>query len=572
MSDVAGGSTAALQLQQNMAAAPYVQQEAAATAEESQLKLQQERLKASYAPQMAAAKAEQEELLLKDQRRKEVAAQVGYVADRESTDKLQQWMLTDEGKKASESEVIKKAAVFKLQAGLTEQGTKLMAQAERLDAVDIANQAKRLAADDEAITKASIAIDAVPEGREMEFINRLPPDSIKAVEARVGKENWDAYTGPEKKQVLSRLMLNGKTLAAEQKRALDLKRTELIVQARKDIAINHEDEATRRKELEVESKQTLQTEKLEAQKQRQEADLEARKERQDKDLEAKEARLKLDLAAKETRLKEDLEARLEREKLKGATLKEIEAMKDETKKIVQGMRDTTAKDIRESKEAAEKELEKMKQKGREDLEKMKGDFKKSLPAKPVKEPDPSVKDFKGWSAYTKAHDAIVKSTKKEEDALTDQIVKAEAKVLKAKDASWYDIGAPDLTESTAAYDELVAKRDALRRERATKELDLVLTMPDFASKEKIVADLQKQLKILPAEPKKEADAPSAPAGTSIPPAKAGSSMLDLLPGGAKPSAAATSNKPAAQKFEEGKVYTDAKGNKAKYVNGKWEPQ
>ena len=33
-----------------------------------------------------------------------------------------------------------------------------------------------------------------------------------------------------------------------------------------------------------------------------------------------------------------------------------------------------------------------------------------------------------------------------------------------------------------------------------------------------------------------------------------------------------SNKPAAQKFEEGKVYTDAKGNKAKYVNGKWEPQ
>ena len=33
-----------------------------------------------------------------------------------------------------------------------------------------------------------------------------------------------------------------------------------------------------------------------------------------------------------------------------------------------------------------------------------------------------------------------------------------------------------------------------------------------------------------------------------------------------------SNKPAAPKFEEGKVYTDAKGNKAKYVNGKWEPQ
>jgi hypothetical protein len=26
------------------------------------------------------------------------------------------------------------------------------------------------------------------------------------------------------------------------------------------------------------------------------------------------------------------------------------------------------------------------------------------------------------------------------------------------------------------------------------------------------------------------------------------------------------------KFEEGKVYTDAKGNKAKYVKGQWVPQ
>ena len=530
MTDVAAGGQAALKLQQSMAAAPYVEQEAAATAEESQLKLQQERLKASYAPQMAAAKAEQEELLLKDQRRKELAAEVGYVADKESTDKLQQWMLTDEGKKASEADVIKKAAVFKLQAGLTEQGTKLMAQAERLDAVDIANQAKRLAADDEAITKASIAIDAVPEGREMEFISRLPADSIKAVEARVGKENWDAYTGPEKKQVLSRLMLNTKTLAAEQKRALDLKKTQLITEVRKDIAINHEDESTRRKELEVESKQTLQTEKLAAQKERQDADLEARQERQnkdlvakqerlDKDLEAKEARLKLDLAAKETRLKEDLEARLERERLRGATSKEIEAMKDETKKTVEGMRDKTLKEIESSKETAAKEIERMKE-----------SFKKSLPAKPVKGADPSVKDFKGWSAYTKERDAIVKSTTKEEQALTDQIVKAEAKVLKAKDASWYEIGAPDLTKSTAAYDELVAKRDALRKDRATKELDLVSNMPDFPSKEKIVNNLQKQLKILPAE-------------TDDPKKQVPKDAKDVSAAAVKP--AATSNKPAA---------------------------
>lgn len=495
MTDVAAGGQAALKLQQSMAAAPYVEQEAAAVAEETQLKLQQERLKASYAPQMVAAKAEQDQLILKDQRRKEVAAQVEYEADKESTAKLQQWLQTDEGKKASEADLIKKAAVFKLQAGLTEQGTKLMAQAEKLDAVDIANQAKRLAADDEAITKASIAIDAVPEGKEDEFINRLPPDSIKAAEARVGKENWAAYTGAEKKQVLSRLMLNTKTLAAEQRRAIDLKKTEIIAQTRRDIATNHEDESTRRKEL----------------------DIEARSERQDKDLAAKQERQEADLAAKETRLKEDLAARLERERLKGTTEKELEAMKERAKK---------------------------------ELEKMKEDFKKSLP---TKEKDTTSKDFRGWSAYTKERDAVVKTYKKEEDALNDQITKAEAKVIKAKDASWYDIGAPNLTKASATYDELVAKRDALRKERATKELDLVLSMPDFASKEKIVADLQKQLKILPEKevPKDAKDVSAAAVA-------------------AKP--AATSNKPAAQKFEEGKVYTDAKGNKAKYVNGKWEPQ
>jgi hypothetical protein len=40
---------------------------------------------------------------------------------------------------------------------------------------------------------------------------------------------------------------------------------------------------------------------------------------------------------------------------------------------------------------------------------------------------------------------------------------------------------------------------------------------------------------------------------------------------AKPSAPAAAASKPAPKFEEGKIYTDAKGNKARYVNGKWEP-
>ena len=64
MSDMAAGSTAALQMQKNMAAAPYVQQETAAAAEETQLKLQQDRLKAQYAPQEMAIKMQEDEAIL----------------------------------------------------------------------------------------------------------------------------------------------------------------------------------------------------------------------------------------------------------------------------------------------------------------------------------------------------------------------------------------------------------------------------------------------------------------------------------------------------------------------------
>jgi hypothetical protein len=45
--------------------------------------------------------------------------------------------------------------------------------------------------------------------------------------------------------------------------------------------------------------------------------------------------------------------------------------------------------------------------------------------------------------------------------------------------------------------------------------------------------------------------------------------LPVIPAKTAPAAAAPV---APAKFEEGKIYTDAKGNKAKYVNGKWEPQ
>jgi hypothetical protein len=64
-------------------------------------------------------------------------------------------------------------------------------------------------------------------------------------------------------------------------------------------------------------------------------------------------------------------------------------------------------------------------------------------------------------------------------------------------------------------------------------------------------------KITPAEPLPQ-PAPGAPAKPALP----------VIPAKTAPVA----NPVPPPKFQEGKIYTDAKGNKAKYVNGKWEPQ
>jgi len=84
----------------------------------------------------------------------------------------------------------------------------------------------------------------------------------------------------------------------------------------------------------------------------------------------------------------------------------------------------------------------------------------------------------------------------------------------------------------------------IRQESIQKKLDAVEGLPEGKEKDRLFKLLNQQLELTQEE---------------LPPKK----------GAPKPAGEA---KPDAPKFEEGKIYTDAKGNKAKYVNGKWEPQ
>ena len=154
------------------------------------------------------------------------------------------------------------------------------------------------------------------------------------------------------------------------------------------------------------------------------------------------------------------------------------------------------------------------------------------------------REMRDWNIYNRAQENIEKSGQKTLEALNKNVDAAQAKL----DKTWlFSSG------ETAEFEKAVKARDTFKRNQLQKELNLAVTAPDFPGKQTIVDNLRKEMELFGGPIEK--DKPSAEGKLEKPAAK-------NVP----------SNKPAAQKFEEGKVYTDAKGNKAKYVNGKWEPQ
>ena len=242
------------------------------------------------------------------------------------------------------------------------------------------------------------------------------------------------------------------------------------------------------------------------------------------------------------RLKEQDASKERMRKAEDEAKERIKKMEDDTKIKIEGMRDATLKTIAQAK----------------------------LDAKDNPKPADDKKDV---SFFYKEHDRIVKDGKKREDTLTAEVDKADVARQTAKTASWYQTDAYKQDKYNTAYTNAVAKLNVFRKEQTQKELDVLEDMPESPSKKKIIDRLQAQMKLFETDPEgkkesKPADKTPAPAAVAAPAAAAPAASASA----AGKVSGATSNKSAAPKFEEGKVYTDAKGNKAKYVNGKWEPQ
>jgi len=209
MTDVAAGSTAARQMQQNVYGAQYDQANIAADAQKKQLDLQQEQ-----------ANIEKTKL-------SNLVTETGFKAGEESKVKLQQLAGSPEFKAADDAGKLRLAAAIQLQSGDIVNGAATYNSAIAQDVKKIANDAKTHAANDEAIGKAYAAISAVPDADVPAFFDRLPDANKKAAISQIGQENWDKYTGAQKKEVLKSLMLNTKGQIATQKQATELEKVEI---------------------------------------------------------------------------------------------------------------------------------------------------------------------------------------------------------------------------------------------------------------------------------------------------------------------------------------------------------
>ena len=220
MESMASGSQAALQMQQNYAAGPYVQQEAAARAKKQQLDI------------------EQEQGNIEKTRLNNMATVTGFKADEESKAALQKIMGTKEWQAGDDSARMRLAGSALMLSNNVEAGSKALIGAELLDARKIATDAKTHALNDEQVTKAHAAINVLDPKDVPAFFERLPDEIKKSVVSQVGQKNWDSYDGVQKKEVVKSLMMNTKGQIASQLKDMDQTKLEFLRASVERIADN----------------------------------------------------------------------------------------------------------------------------------------------------------------------------------------------------------------------------------------------------------------------------------------------------------------------------------------------
>ena len=248
MSDLAEGSKAALQLQQNMAAAPYVEQQASAVAEDTQLKLQQDRLKAAYAPQEAALKAEQDAASLERTKFANVVlgANIQLTADKNKA--VKELMAGEDWptKSFTEKGTAIAAAWFDTDPAAA---SDMLKQVNAFNTKDAQARATQNKVDYETLAEVNAIVAGLPDDQIEGVLNGLPENSIKLIKSKVGEENWKNTTPARKKAIIKELFKGPAQQLTDEIKTFHDQTQLAIAQLRKDSAVYTASQATIRKSI-----------------------------------------------------------------------------------------------------------------------------------------------------------------------------------------------------------------------------------------------------------------------------------------------------------------------------------
>jgi len=226
MSDVAAGSNAALQLQQNMAAAPDVQQQQAMAVQQQQANLERTKLA-------------------------NLVADTGIKADQESRQKLSALTQSPEFKAADDAKRLQMISAKQFELGKIEDGAKSLTASEIYQSKELANKQKQLDLNSQQIGNAYAVASALKSPEQINgFFKDLEtqkPEQYKTLVDQIGAERFAKLSPEEKVEVTKNLMLNAKGQMAKQIKEIEVEKTILMNESKERIARIREDGALNRK-------------------------------------------------------------------------------------------------------------------------------------------------------------------------------------------------------------------------------------------------------------------------------------------------------------------------------------
>ena len=213
MSDMAAGSDAALKMQQNMAAAPYVQETAALAAEQNQLEIQQKQAN------------------LEKTRLNTMVEESGFKAKEESKARIQKVVTSPEFQAADEVKRLQLLSAVQFESGDIEGGAKTAQASEIFDAKKVANEQKQLDKNAQVVGNAYAAIHGADEKDFPALLEKMPKQQRDAIESQIPGFFQEANPKLQKSQ-LEALMMNAKGQLAQRKWEADAARQKATDESR----------------------------------------------------------------------------------------------------------------------------------------------------------------------------------------------------------------------------------------------------------------------------------------------------------------------------------------------------